>query len=40
MPTILTSLRQAGKTDADTLINTACNAGYDIEKLRHRLQPA
>lgn len=36
----LWALAQSGKIKPDTLINTARNAGYDIEKLRPRLQPA
>ncbi len=36
----LWALTQGGKTDADKLINTARGAGYDLEKLRPRLQPA
>lgn len=34
----LWALGQAGKVDADTLVNTARDAGYDLEKLRPRLQ--
>ncbi|MCU6455972.1 TIGR01244 family phosphatase [Sphingomonas sp. ABOLD] len=36
----LWALALAGEADTDTLINTARDAGYDIEKLRPRLQPA
>lgn len=36
----LWALGQAGKVDADTLVNTARDAGYDLEKLRPRLQSA
>lgn len=36
----LWALGQAGKADADTLLNTARDAGYDLEKLRPRLRPA
>ncbi len=36
----LWALAQSGKVDPDTLVNTARDAGYDIEKLRPRLQPA
>lgn len=36
----LWALGQAGKVDVDTLVNTARNAGYDLEKLRPRLQSA
>lgn len=36
----LWALAHSGKVDPDMLINTAQNAGYDIEALRPRLQPA
>lgn len=36
----LWALAQAGKTDPNTLINTARDAGYDLEKLRPSLQSA
>lgn len=36
----LWALMQAGQADADALINTARDAGYDLEKLRPRLQGA
>ena len=36
----LWALTQIGKADADTLVSTARDAGYDIEPLRPRLQPA
>lgn len=36
----LWALTQTGKAEADTLIKTARDAGYDIEKLRSRLQTA
>lgn len=36
----LWALAQSGKVDPDTLVNTARDAGYDLEKLRPRLQPA
>jgi len=36
----LWALGQAGKADPDTLVNTARDAGYDLEKLRPRLQSA
>ena len=36
----LWALTQAGKVDANTLVSTARDAGYDLEKLRPRLQPA
>ena len=36
----LWALTQAGQADTDTLVNTARDAGYDIEKLRPRLQSA
>lgn len=36
----LWALGHAGKVDADTLVTTAREAGYDIEKLRPRLQSA
>ena len=35
----LWALAQSGKADADSLVNTARAAGYDIERLRSRLQP-
>lgn len=36
----LWALTQAGKTEADELISIARKSGYDIEKLRPRLQSA
>lgn len=36
----LWALAQTGEADADTVIKTARDAGYDIEKLRARLQTA
>lgn len=36
----LWALAQSGKVDPDTLLKTAHDAGYDLEKLRPRLQPA
>lgn len=36
----LWALAQTGKVDPDTLVNTARDAGYDLEKLRPRLQSA
>lgn len=35
----LWALAQSGKVDPDSLVNTARDAGYDLEKLRPRLQP-
>lgn len=36
----LWALARSGRADPETLISTAKNAGYDIEKLRPRLQSA
>ncbi len=36
----LWALGHAGKVDADTLVTTARDAGYDLENLRPRLQSA
>ena len=36
----LWALAQSGKVKPDLLVNTARDAGYDLERLRPRLQPA